>query len=108
MTAMEYRRPPEPERSRAEPEIIPPSHSHRRSGNAAPRIWVSRSGFHRVYIVKPNPLAIVLAVLVLGGVALGLLAAIVGAFLLLLPVIGVLVVSFALAGLFRGLQGLDR
>jgi hypothetical protein len=103
MMRMDYRRTPEPEHPRCEPEIIPPHHTYRRSTSDA-RIWVSH-GYHGVYIVKPSPLAIILAVLVLGGVALGLLAVVVGAFLLLLPVIGVLVLSFVLAGLFRGHAG---
>jgi hypothetical protein len=105
MMLMDHRQTPDPEKPRAEPEIIPPDHTHRRSPGGDTRIWVSRGGYYRVFIATPGPLTVILAFLMLGGVALGLLAALLGAFIIALPVIGVLVVSLALASLLRGHVG---
>jgi hypothetical protein len=98
---MIHQRPPQPQRPRVEPEIIPPDRSYRRDEGGAARIWVSR-GRHRIHIARPGPFAFILAALMLGGIAAMVFALVVGAFLIALPVAAFLAVSLLLARVFRG------
>jgi hypothetical protein len=80
-----------------EVEIIPPGQDpHPRN----PReVWVGR---HRVYVVKPGPLGLIVGLLGLGAlVALGFIAFL-GLFLLWLPILGVIAVGAILSAFLRG------
>jgi predicted cobalt transporter CbtA len=93
----------QPERPRREPEIIPP-------GNDWPNRdsrWLPNDGFrrgtHRIYVSRIGPLGFGLLLLVLalfGGV---FLLALIGAALIWFPVLLVLALIAAIAGLIRRL-----
>jgi len=99
------RHPNEPERPRAEPEIIPPERG-RRVGEAD---WPPAYGFtqmrgtQRVYVGRIGPLGFVLVMLIVGLLAAVLLLLLIGAALLWIPVVAVLVVVAAVSGLLRRL-----
>lgn len=93
-----------PEKPRAEPEIIPPDRHSRHSGRNDAPIWMSfgRNRFDRLYIAKPGPLTVILALLVLGLVVLATLVVLLGAFLVWLPVTLLVVTALILSGIVRG------
>ena len=88
----------QPERPRAEPEIIPPDRHGRRP-------WPSDYGFtqthstHRVYVGRIGPLGFVLAMLIVGLLGGVLVLLLIGAALIWIP----LVVAFALVATISGL-----
>ena len=90
-----------PERPRSEPEIIPPTPRGRepdarvfiRTGNA--------EGFQRIYIARPGPFSIVLALLVIGLVAAVILLLLVGLVVIWVPVVIVLILAALLSGTIR-------
>jgi hypothetical protein len=99
--------PNQPERPRAEPEILPPD---RDGGNTnwrrAPHTpW--RGGFdefhgtHRVYVGKVGPFGIALLLLAIAAVIAVILIAVLGAVLIWIPVIAAAVVIAAFFRLFR-------
>jgi hypothetical protein len=97
----------EPTRPRVEPEIIPPDRSSRqdrsRSGRATSGLWASvetQEGA-RVYVAKPGPLGMILAAVGI-GIVLGMtLLALLGVFLLSLPVIGAIIAALILSTVIR-------
>jgi hypothetical protein len=103
------RSPDEPQQPRSEPEIIPPDHTgsrafrRRRAARApAERVAFEARPYGRVYVARPGPLAIVLAVLGLGAVAAALVVFVLGTVLVALPLIGTIVAVALVAGLLRG------
>lgn len=97
-------RPTEPEQPRAEPEIIPPDRTRpfQRAERGGSRVFVGTRGFQRLYVAKPGPFAIVVALLMLGIAAVALAVFLLGAFLLALPLAGVLALVVIVLGLARG------
>jgi TM2 domain-containing membrane protein YozV len=101
MTMIDRRFPPD-EEHRSEPEIIPP----RRADGSEPEstFWVRdvERGSHRVYVTKIGRFGL-LPFFVLGGIILiALLIFVLGAFLILIPVAGVVIAAAIIAGLLRG------
>jgi hypothetical protein len=83
------------ERPRSEPEIIPPN----RSGGRG-RIWASvdeHADSHRVYVAQPGPFTIILALGVLGLIALVMLIVLLSVALVWIPVVIVLVATLVLS-----------
>jgi hypothetical protein len=99
---MSPRQRPQPERPRAEPEIIPPDADYQRAARESAGVWVFRPWRRRFYLPAPGPLTFILAAAMFGGIAVVVLALVLGAFLIALPMIGLLTVSFLIAGLLRG------
>jgi len=96
--------PNEPERPRAEPEIIPPDRSSSRGPNWPPPYEFTQSrSTHRVYVSKIGPFGFALLLLVIGLFAGVFLLVLIGAALIWIPVVAVLVVIAAISGLFRRL-----
>jgi len=99
------RHPDEPERPRAEPEIIPPD----RGGRGRDTGWPPAYGFtqmrgtQRVYVGRIGPFGFVLIMLIVGVLAAVLLLLLIGAALLWIPVVAALVVIAAISGLLRRL-----
>ena len=99
------RHPDEPERPRAEPEIIPPD----RGGRGGEPGWPPAYGFtqmrgaQRVYVGRIGPFGVVLIMLIVGLFAAVLLLLLIGAALLWIPVVAVLVIVAAVSGLLRRL-----
>ena len=100
--------PNQPERPRAEPEIIPPD----RSGGPADwrrstyTPWRGGSfdeihGSHRVYVGRVDPFGIALLLLAIAAVIAVILIAVLGAVLIWIPVIAAAVAIGALFRLFR-------
>jgi len=100
----------QPERPRREPEIIPPGKDWPgQDPQWPPNSWPPNHGFdarrgtHRIYVGRIGPLGFALLVLMLalfGGI---FLLALIGAALIWFPVLLVLVVIAAIAGLIRRL-----
>ena len=95
------RRFPPDEEHRSEPEIIPPGR-----GGGAPEssFWVRdfESGRHRIHVTKIGRFGL-LPFFLLGGIFfIALLVFVLGAFLILIPVAGVVLAAAIIAGLLRG------
>ena len=94
---MDQRSVSEGEKPRREPEIIPPG--------AATEQWDrAPSGFgatHRVYVAKVGLLGFGLIALGITALAIVLVILVVGAFLLWIPVAGLLLALAVMSGLFR-------
>jgi TM2 domain-containing membrane protein YozV len=98
MTMIDRRFPPDQEH-RSEPEIIPPGGSEPES-----TFWVREveRGSHRIYVTKIGRFGL-LPFFLLGGIILiALLIFVLGAFLILIPVAGVVIAAAIIAGLLRG------
>ena len=105
--------PNQPERPRAEPEIIPPDRDGGRAdGRRTPDAPWQRSpwqrggfdeihGTHRIYVGRVSPFGIALLLLAIAAVIALVLIAVVGAVLIWIPVIAVAVVAAAFFRLFR-------
>lgn len=96
------RRFPTDEEHRSEPEIIPPG----RAGGSDPEstFWMRdvERGSHRVYVTKIGRFSL-LPFFLLGGIILiALLIFVLGAFLIMIPVAGVVLAAAIVAGLLRG------
>ena len=102
LSRMPSQLPPEPPRE--EPEIIPPDHEARagRSGRLMDS-WVAFSGGR-----TPNLLTTLLALLAFGIFAAGVLAMILGTFLLWLPVVIALILAMLASVFIRGFGRRDR
>jgi hypothetical protein len=98
----------QPERPRAEPEIIPPGRQDnygRPQGfpNGFPPYGFQQGGARRVYVGRIGPLGFALMLLVLGLLGGVFLLALIGAALIWLPIIAGVVVIAALARIWRQL-----
>jgi hypothetical protein len=89
-----------PEKPRVEPEIIPPDRHARSTPNEAD--WMGGSAMHRIYVARLGPFSAGLLVLGIGLLAGLSILLLLGAFLLLIPIAGLLLATAVLAGLLRG------
>jgi hypothetical protein len=95
----------EPERPRAEPEIIPPDRSGQSDWRYSP--WRA-GGFggaratQRVYVTRVGPFGIALLLLAIAAIVAIILIAALGAVLIWIPIVAVVIVFGALLRLFRG------
>jgi hypothetical protein len=91
-----------PEQPRAEPEIIPPDRAGGRAPWRGEPAWTATEGVHRVYVTKVGPFGFVLLALTTAIlVALGFII-LVGAFLVAIPLAGLLLAVAVIAALARG------
>jgi hypothetical protein len=96
-----------PERPRVEPEIIPPDHGGRQSGQSAWRPAWGRYGAgqaratHRIYVMRPGPLSFAALMLAIALIVAVIFVAIIGAVLIWIPVVALLV---AVAAVYRFLR----
>jgi hypothetical protein len=77
---------------RAEPEIFPPERSRGRSGI----VWMSmdqHGGARRVHVARPGPFTIILALAILGLIAVVMLIALLSVALIWIPVVMLLVLA---------------
>lgn len=94
----------EPERPRAEPEIIPPERRRPEDrGWPPPHGYTEVHGTHRIYVGRIGPFGFVLMMLVAGLLAAIMLLLLIGTALIWIPVIAVLIIIAAISGLFRRL-----
>ena len=96
-----------PEQPRAEPEIIPPDQTGRRSGQPVwPPAWRpydagQARGTQRVYVMRPGPLGFAILTLALALIVALVFLIVIGAFLLWIPVVALLVVVGAVYRFLR-------
>jgi len=83
------------ERPRVEPEIIPPSDVRsRRAGGAF-------DGTQRVYVARVGPFGFAMVALAIAALAMLLFLLVLGAFVILIPLAGLLLAVIIAVGLFR-------
>ncbi|UYO44439.1 hypothetical protein KQX63_24355 [Rhodopseudomonas palustris] len=87
-----------PERPRYEPEIIPPGQTHDPMGT---RIFIDQNTTEHVFVGKVGPLGLFLMALAIGAVIAVVLVLLLGAFLLWIPVVGLLIAAGLVAGVLR-------
>jgi hypothetical protein len=95
----------EPERPRAEPEIIPPDRSGRSDGRYSPWRAGGFSGARttqRIYVTRLGPFGIALLLLAIAAIVTIILIAALGAVLIWIPIVAIVVVFGGLLRLFRG------
>lgn len=99
---MDHRPKPQGEEPRSKPEIIPPDHAERSSrGTSRMQILLDTRGTERVYSTKLGPLGIILAALTIGLLLAVMLILLLGAFLIWIPVLGLLVAAAIISGILR-------
>ena len=86
---------PQPETPRSEPEILPPDHAR---GQARARTWTASGARGRVFVARPGPFTLILALLVIGFVAALALILLLGLVVLWVPIL----VAGIIAALFSG------
>jgi hypothetical protein len=97
-----------PERPRSEPEIIPPDDPRGRSPFGTPfgTPWGSArgwsSGTQRVYVARIGPFGFALAALAVAIIAALVFLLVLGAFVILVPLVGLLLAGVVLASMLRG------
>jgi hypothetical protein len=87
-----------PERPRVEPEIIPPDRTQSARRSAA---FAETGGVHRVYVTRIGPFGGALLMLVIALLAAVALLLFFGALLIWVPVVALVLIIGAIAGLFR-------
>ena len=95
-----------PERPSAEPEVLPPENNTARWRGRGPGVFVfiDRLGHtRRLTFAPPGPLAIILALLIVGAIATAVLLVLLGFVLVWIPVSLTLVAAVVLVGAWRRL-----
>ena len=90
--------PQPPEKPRVEPEIIPPDRARARPSAA----WIHESGVHRIYVGRVGPFGIGLLLLGIGLFAAMAILLVLGLFLILIPVAGLLLAVAVISAPARG------
>ena len=104
MVAMPHRDdidPERPERPRAEPEIIPPSRGGGREGASGIWISVDGNGNERIYVARPGPFSVILALLFTGIVIAAVVLVLLGVVLFWIPVAIFIIAALLLSGTIR-------
>jgi hypothetical protein len=91
---------PPPEQPRSEPEIIPPGEADSRSPWGS--VWRSRSGSQRVYVAHVGPFGFGLVALAVALIAALMFLLVLGAFVVLIPLAGLVFAALVIAGMLRG------
>ena len=100
---MDQRPTPKGEAPRVEPEIIPPGDPALRARRNRPQNWSAgeQGGVHRVYVAKVGPFGFVLLGLVVAAIAAFVLVFVIGAFLIVIPLAGLLLAAAVISGFWR-------
>jgi len=88
------------ERPKVEPEIIPPGANPRpwRDGG----MWTSSDGTHRVYVARIGPFGFAMAALAVVLIAAIVFFLVLGAFVILIPLAGLLLAGAVITSYLRG------
>lgn len=88
----------------SEPEIIPPGCTDLREAESIlrGRVTTDERGYHRIYVSRAGPFGLLPFFLIAGIFTAVLLVFALGAFLILLPVAGLVLAAALFAGLLRG------
>ena len=96
MTGQPPRQPPEQPRS--EPEIIPPGATH---DPMRPGPFFDTGRGPHIYVAKVGPFGVILIALVIGLVVALVLVLLLGAFLLWIPIVGLLLAAGLISAAYR-------
>jgi hypothetical protein len=92
---------PVPERPRSEPEIIPPGEADARSRWGSARAWTS-AGSQRVYVARVGPFGFAMAALAIAIIAAIIFLLLLGAFVIVIPLAGLLLAAAVVTSMLRG------
>jgi hypothetical protein len=100
---MDQGRKSDQETPRTEPEIIPPGDPAFGARPRSPQAWSAAedAGVHRVYVARVGPFSLFLLALACAAMAGVILMFVVGAFLIVLPLAGILLAAAVLSGMWR-------
>jgi hypothetical protein len=99
---MARQRPIKPEQPRCEPEIIPPARGRKQAYQAGPEWFAAREGgSSRIFVARVGPWSIIGIVLLIGLFAGAVLAILLGALLIAIPVVGLLIAGALVANALR-------
>jgi hypothetical protein len=93
----------EPERPRAEPEILPPDRRGPDQRGWPPNGFGEVHGTHRIYVSRIGPFGFALLMLVVGFLAAVFLLLLIGTALLWIPIMLAVIVIAAISGVWRRL-----
>jgi hypothetical protein len=100
---MARQRPIKPEQPRSEPEIIPPPRGRTQAYQAGPEWFAGgrERGTSRIFVARLGPWSIVGIVLLIGLFTGAVLAILLGALLIAIPVVGLLIAGALIANALR-------
>jgi hypothetical protein len=99
---MPRQRPIKPEQPRCEPEIIPPARGRTQAYQSGPDWFAANErGTSRIFVARPGPWSIIGIVLLIGLFAGAVLAILLGALLIAIPVVGLLIAGALIANMLR-------
>jgi hypothetical protein len=99
---MPRQRPIKPEQPRSEPEIIPPARGRTQAYQAGPEWFAANGrGTGRIFVARLGPWSIIGIVLLIGLFTGAVLAILLGALLLAIPVVGLLIAGALIANALR-------
>jgi predicted exporter len=99
---MPRQRPIKPEQPRSEPEIIPPARGRTQAHQAGPAWFAANGrGTNRIFMARLGPWSIIGIVLLIGLFTGAVLAILLGALLIAIPVVGLLVAGALIANVLR-------
>jgi hypothetical protein len=98
---MPRQRPIKPEQPRSEPEIIPPARGRTQAYQSGPEWFSSGRGSSRIFVARVGPWSIIGIALLIGLFAGTVLAILLGALLIAIPVVGLLVAGALIANALR-------
>jgi hypothetical protein len=86
-----------------EPEIIPPGQTDGRAQDNGrwTRVFVDERGTHRIYVTRIGPLGLLPFALLFGFVSVALFVFFIGAFVILIPLLGLVAAAAIIASLLR-------
>jgi hypothetical protein len=99
---MPRQRPIKPEQPRSEPEIIPPPHGRTQAYQSGRDWFASERGTSRIFVARVGPWSIIGIALLIGLITGAVLAILLGALLIAIPVVGLLVAGALIANALRG------
>jgi hypothetical protein len=98
---MPRQRPIKPEQPRSEPEIIPPARGRTQAYQGGPDWFASGRGTSRIFVARVGPWSIIGFVLLIGLFTGAVLAILLGALLIAIPVVGLLIAGALIANALR-------
>jgi len=99
---MARERPIKPEQPRSEQEIIPPARGRTQAYQSGPEWFAGRErGTSRIFVARLGPWSIVGIVLLIGLFTGAVLAILLGALLIAIPVVGLLIAGALIANALR-------
>jgi hypothetical protein len=97
---MDQRPVPGSEQPRSEPEIIPPGEQAARSRWVDGRTW--SSGTQRIYVARVGPFGFAMVALAIAVIAALVFLLVLGAFVILIPLAGLLLAAAVITSMLRG------